>query len=133
MGGVDGLGAHTGLSGALDYPIFNLIGEFLCFWIQLVIYVAELGQLAHHLQGFTPVFDAQDTLEPNDAAGPGTDGDRIDIFVIASLSIAEGRTGGQPRSGTHNTLACWHLTAGELDPLVLQQALHLAGLLFVLD
>ena len=30
-GGIDGLGAHTGLAGALNHPVLNLIGKFLCF------------------------------------------------------------------------------------------------------
>ena len=70
IGGIDSLGPHAGFTGALDHPILNLISEFLCFWIQFIIYVAQLDQLVHHLQGLVPVLDAQNALEPYDTACP---------------------------------------------------------------
>ena len=118
-GGIDSLSAHTGFTGALDHPILDLISKFLCFGIQFIIYVAQLDQLVHHLQGLVPVLDAQNALEPYDTACPGADGDLIDISAIAGLSVSEGRSGSQPRPGTHDTFSGRHLIAGELYPLVL--------------
>ena len=69
-GGIDSLSAHTGFTGALDHPILDLISKFLCFGIQFIIYVAQLDQLVHHLQGLVPVLDAQNALEPYDTACP---------------------------------------------------------------
>ena len=70
LGGVDSFGTHARLAGALDHPVLDLIGEFLCLWVQFVIYVAQLDQLVHQFQGLVPVFDAQDTLETYDAPSP---------------------------------------------------------------
>lgn len=57
-------------AGALDRPVLDLIDELLCLRVKLVIYVAQLGQFVHHLQGILPVFDAQDALEAHDAVDP---------------------------------------------------------------
>ena len=131
-GGIDSLSAHAGFAGALNHPVLDLIGELFCLRIQLIFYVAQLGQPVHRLQGLPPVPDAQDALETHDAACPGAGGHLVDIAAVAGLSAAEGRTRGQPRPGAHDAFAGWHLIAGELDPLVLQQAFHQAGLLFYL-
>ena len=88
-----------------------------------------MGQSVHHVQGLVPILNAKDALEPYDTACPRANGDLIDIFIVTGLPISEGGPGGQPCPCAHDALALRHLTAGEFDPLVFQQALHLAGLL----
>ena len=64
----------------------------------------SMGEIFHgNLREGTGIMARKDITTDADLAEALNDFNLIDIAAIDGLSIAEGRSGGQPRPGTHDT------------------------------
>ena len=117
-------------TGAFDDPIGDLIGQLSGLGIQGVSQEAIRCQCLKYLKGLRTASDAQNALEANDTACPHTGCYRVDMARILGIALSEGSAGGQLGPLCHQTLAHMGIIPGQLDPLILAQALHMAFLLF---
>ena len=77
------------LSGALDHPVCDPIGQLLCSGFQIIGQVSQCLQLVHDLQSLLSASQTQNTLQTNDTTSPHSGLNRVLVAVVGTDPLPE--------------------------------------------
>lgn len=111
--------------GTTGDPITDLVIQLLGFRMDAVLYVAEFLESIHDLKCLGAAAYPEDAFQSDDSTGPHSGDNFVAVAAVADHALPESHPGCQLRPVSQYPLALGQLRSGQLDPTVVEQALHI--------